>query len=140
MSTEKYNLAVKYSGLSKNLKEIKKSRRFGNYKKMAGLLGITHQYLSDIIRFRKEPSDLLLNSMASIFGIPREKLLAEEALIVAEPPGFHSLDPARKKLVDKVKRLVLTAEDDVINALSANVDQFQQKADIMREIEYLKKK
>jgi transcriptional regulator with XRE-family HTH domain len=141
MSSEKYSQALNISAVSKKLKEIKGSGRFGNYKKMAARLGISQQHLSDLVAGRKNPSIQLIKSMENMFQIPLNQLIErEENFFVAESSGAQNLTEAGKTLVEKVKKLVLVAEDDVILALLQNVEQFQEKTDALRELKELKKK
>jgi transcriptional regulator with XRE-family HTH domain len=140
MSTEKYVKSVEFRNLAKNLKKIRRSKKFGTFRQMAATLGIVHQYMSDIVSGRREPSDRLVDSMAHTFNIPREKLLSEEDFpIVAEGDAPWNRDK-RRELLEKVKRLIATADDGTINALLNNVDEFQSGSDARRELEAFKKK
>ena len=118
MSTKKYSLGEKYFQLAKKLKEIKGSKQFGNYKKMAERLGISNQHLSDVIHFRKEPSDLLINSIASAFGVPREQLIIREEKGVAEQGESGPMSDQKKKLLERVKRIAVShGHDKLVAAL-----------------------
>jgi transcriptional regulator with XRE-family HTH domain len=105
MSSDQYSSDEQLGALSANLRKIRKSGLFGNYRKMAGVLRISKQHLSDIVNRRKAPSDKLIEFMAQAFKVPREKLLSTRDLVIVAEPS-EVLTPEKRELLEKVNEII----------------------------------
>jgi len=122
MSSKKYKKPEDFSHLRNNLKQFKRLKKFGNYKKMAEDLRISDQYLSDIVRGRVEPSPRLLQAMAKLFGLSEEDLLSDlshpRSNEQAESYNAIKIDPGTEKILND---LLKSGDREIINHLKRQV-------------------
>lgn len=81
MSTEKYKKSLALRNLRENIRKIKKSRK-ATFRTMAKEVGITDQYLSDILNGRADPNQRLIDDMSRAWKVRRDVLLGEESPLI----------------------------------------------------------
>ncbi len=156
MSTQKFRSTEKKflpstpetSKFRENLNKIIDENYGGNGSKLARESGVDPRRMSDWASGRAHPNAAAVALLAKTTGysvdalehgdLVKERSASYEA--TREADAVAELDPKRIDLINKVKKLALTAEDKTIDALISNVVEFQEKTDAIRRLREIDKK
>ncbi len=130
-----------------NGNEIKKLRkRIGlTQQEFADEIGITHNYLSDIERGKKKPSDIILKSIWNRYGGDNkgkqftpvtwaQELNIRENVVYYDNALEKIADDNLKDVISSVIKIMQSRNIGIINALMKNVQEFSRAVDTAEEL------
>lgn len=108
----------------KTLKELRNQRKLSVFK-VAKEVHISGNYVSQIERGLKAPSDIVLHSLADFYGINKEELFSLYGRICEEPKSYILANPPFRRTITQIsidERLT----DDEKNYLSEEIQKLYE--------------